>query len=312
MAKEFWAIFVVGVFVVVLLLLAGQRFYRVGILRRNKIKNKTEGETNPARDFWQEGREWVYRQRYEVVSITSQEGLTLKGIYVEAEQLSDTTVVLVHGYHSRGVGLGALARYYHRERGYHVLMPDLRGHGDSDGNYIAFGWHDRLDLINWLQWLLREKKGNGTLLLHGVSMGGATVLMASGETLPPQVKGIIADCAYTSARDILAYQMKQRYGLPAFPFMNVTSLICKWRAGYYIGEASVLKQLKRSTLPILLIHGEADDFVPTAMVYRLYQEAPGEKMLLLIPEAGHAEAYWKDTALYEKTISEFLQGVAKE
>lgn len=311
MNQMIWYLLGIGIFLWGLLWVLGHYFYREAILTKKKGKKHSPGESNehshPAWFFWREGREWLGQQTYEMVSITSQEGLLLKGIYLEAVKPTDTTVVLVHGYGSRGMGMGALARYYHTKLGYHVLLPDLRGHGDSDGDYIAFGWHDRLDLIRWMDWLLKEKKGNDRLLLHGISMGGATVLMTSGEALPPQVKGIIADCAYTSAKEILAYQVKQRYKLPAFPFLQITSFLCKVRAGYYLGEASAVKQVKKTSLPILFIHGDVDDFVPTAMVYPLYQEASGEKQLLLIPGAGHGEAYWKDPELYEKTIEDFLQ-----
>lgn len=114
------------------------------------------------------------------------------------------------------------------------------------------------------------------IVLHGVSMGGATVMMTSGEALPPNVKAIVEDCGYTTAKDQLAYQLKRMYRLPIFPLLHITSLLTKLRAGYFFGEASALDQLQKSKTPMLFIHGDADLFVPTEMVYELFKNYPSE------------------------------------
>ena len=110
--------------------------------------------------------------------------------------------------------------YKYYTLGYHLLMPDLRGHGKSEGNYIGMGWHDRLDILKWIEFILKEDK-EAEILLHGVSMGAATVMMVSGEDLPPNVKVIIEDCGYTSAKDQLSYKLKSMFKLPSFPFINL-------------------------------------------------------------------------------------------
>src|SRR5699024_9835757 len=118
-----------------------------------------------------------------------------------------------------------------------------------EGDYIGFGWDDRLDYVDWVN-LAVEKLGNDTeIVLHGVSMGAATVLMASGEELPDNVKAIVADSPYTSVYDMFAYQMKRMYHLPAIPFLPSTSVVTKFRAGYSLIEASALEQVKEAEVP---------------------------------------------------------------
>ncbi|WP_308737698.1 alpha/beta hydrolase [Paenibacillus sp. AR247] len=130
--------------------------------------------------------------------------------------------------------------------------------------------------------------------------------MVSGEELPGQVKCIVSDCAYTSVRDILTHQLKQMYKLPPFPLLPATSLMCKLRAGYSFGEASALKQVARTKLPILFIHGDRDTFVPYAMLHRLVDAAVGDKEVYVVQGASHANAYFVDKKEYERRIRQFI------
>ncbi|MDY0393367.1 alpha/beta hydrolase [Virgibacillus halophilus] len=140
-------------------------------------------------------------------------------------------------------------------------------------------------------------------------MGAATVLMTSGEKLPPEVKGVIADSAYSGVKAELTHQLKYIYHLPAFPLLDVTSLISKIRAGYTFGEASTIEQVKKNKLPLLIIHGDADDLVPTRMGHEIYKAAGGDKELWIVPDAGHTKAYDNMTAEYEKRIKAFVTKV---
>lgn len=291
------------------LLTAGWYFYNVAVLRRKKdfLRDNPDLPRDTHDETWGIAKVWLEKQGQEQLEIKSSTGLRLRAIYLAAPGKSDKTVILVHGYVSRAKGMAFLAQYYHEVHGFNVVMPDLRGHGESEGNYIGFGWHDRQDLIQWIQSMVDQNEGKGKILLHGISMGGATVLMTSGEKLPANVKGIISDCAYTSAGDILTHQLKQIYQLPAFPLLPITSLICKLRAGYFFSEASALAQVAKSDLPILFIHGIEDKFVPAWMVHPLYEAAKSnEKRLFLVENAGHGNAYWKDTVGYQRHVEDFI------
>jgi len=301
-------ILIVLAVLLVALLGAGQYFYNYAIVRKKKaFMEETPDLDDRAGNGWREGMSWLELQPYRTLRLTAPDGIPLQGYALDAPSPTNKTVILVHGYDSKGKGMAAFARYYHEQFGYHVLMPDLRGHGESGGRYVGFGWHDRLDLLAWMQQVIGERGAACEIILHGISMGGAAVLMASGETLPAQVKGIISDCAYTSAGDILAYQLKRMFKLPAFPLIPATGWICRLRAGYDPRQASAVKQVRKATKPLLFIHGEADHFVPTAMVHTLYEAAPArDKQIVLIPGAGHAAAYFTDSATYLDQVAVFL------
>ncbi len=256
----------------------------------------------------QPGQTWIKEQPLELVATQAHDGLTLRAHYLPPLVPSDRVVILVHGYGGVGTDLAGFAYLYH-QAGFHVLMPDNRGHGKSDGNYIGFGWHDRQDCLRWIDYLVGRVGTDSSIFLHGVSMGGATVLMTSGETLPAQVKGIISDCAYTSVNAVLAYQMKRMYRLPHFPFLAMTSLLTKLKAGYFFSEASALKQVKKAAVPILFIHGDADTFVPTSMVYELYDACQTKKELVVIPNAAHAMAYFEAPDRYDEVVEAFVRRV---
>ncbi len=254
--------------------------------------------------------DWFNRQPYEEITITSEDGLMLTGYYLDAKTATNKTAILAHGYSSQGTYMGSYAKIYY-DLGYNVLLPDDRGHGKSEGNFIGFGWADRKDYLKWID-LIIDKVGEASqIVLHGVSMGGATVLMTSGEVLPEAVKAIISDCSYTSVQAELQYQLKRLYKLPSFPVLNSTSLLTKLRAGYSFKEASALEQVKKSKTPTLFIHGDADKFVPYSMVHELYEACSSEKDIYIVPGAGHGTAFETDVSGYKKMVKEFADKYVK-
>ncbi|MBB6733099.1 alpha/beta fold hydrolase [Cohnella sp. CBP 2801] len=281
--------------------------YRLAIQRNRKPFLATDPNMPKVEDerIRQIG-EWFRSQPFEPVEIASEEGLKLRGQYLEPEEPSDRAIVLAHGYSGKGEDMAYFAKEY-KERGFRVLMPDNRGHGQSEGAYIGFGWHDRRDYAAWIDYLIRRIGPQAQIVLHGVSMGGATVLMTAGEPLPEQVKCVISDCAYSSAVGILAYQLRQMFRLPPFPLLPLTSMICKLRAGFFFGEASAVRQLRQSRLPILLIHGGDDTYVPTAMAAEIYDAIPGDKERLIVPGAQHGMSILTDPEAYWETVMGFLR-----
>ena len=248
--------------------------------------------------------QWLLTEsNYTDETLTSFDNLNLHAYKVLNQNDSNKWVITVHGYTSEGINMSSYAKNYY-DMGYNVLIPDLRSHGLSEGDYIGMGWDDRLDIIDWINTIL-EYNPNAEIVLHGVSMGAATVSMVSGEDLPSNVKAIVADCGYTSVWDEFAYQLDDLFSLPEFPILNVSSLVAKVRAGYFLGEASTLKQVAKSKTPILFIHGDEDDFVPYYMMEELYNATSSEKEMLTIKNAGHAKASEVDPETYWTTVSNF-------
>ncbi len=168
------------------------------------------------------------------------------------------------------------------------------------------GWPERRDVVRWCQQLIAEDP-EAEIVLYGVSMGAATVMMASGEAdLPVQVRCVIEDCGYTSVWDEFSGQLKELFGLPPFPVLNAADLVCRIRAGYSITEASALRQVERSVTPTLFIHGEEDTFVPFWMREGLYHGAFCETDKLAVPGAPLAETAVVAPELYWPAVDAFL------
>lgn len=301
--------------VLISLVLAGNYFYTQAVKRGTDVVLHTEAASLNSLASEQDqlhmrkAKEWFNNQRPVNATLETNDGIELKAQFIAQIDPQQKGVILVHGFRSTSEDMGQLAKFY-SDQGFDVLLPDARGHGDSGGDYIGFGWHDRLDMIEWIDFLKRH--GNDHIILHGNSMGAATVLMASGEELPFEVKGIVADSSYSSVKEELAHQLKHIYNLPAFPLLEVTSFVTNIRAGYTFGEASVVEQVKKNNRPLLIIHGDADDLVPTAMAQKIYDAATSEKELWIVPDAGHTKAHSNKTIEFELHLKEFLDRILKE
>ena len=265
---------------------AGNYFFNYAIKRRERVIHKKPlGKSIYADSF---------------------DGLKIHAYESTPKETSNKWAILVHGYTQNSSAMASRAKKF-VEKGFNVLTPDCRGHGKSEGAYIGMGWHDRLDVISWINEIIKRDE-NAEIVLYGVSMGGATVMMVSGENLPQNVKCIIQDCGYTSIYEIFKHQLKSKFGLPAFPLMYVVDLVFRLRAGYGFlrQQGSAIKQIQNTNLPILFIHGDKDDFVPTSMVFELYEQAGGEKEILVIKGADHGQCYHKNKKLYLDTMWRFV------
>lgn len=295
------------------LLFAGNYFYDQGIKRGTEVELHTESAKVNAKasesdqKIAKDADEWFQNQSLETLEITSDDGLSLKGKLFKHNENTGKAVILAHGFRQQGTDMGKYAKMY-ADQGYDVLFPDARGHGESDGNYIGFGWHDRLDLLKWAQ-LLADKFGEQTIILHGHSMGAASVLAAAGEKMPAEVKAVIADSSYSTVKEELAHQLKHIYSLPSFPLLDVTSVVTQVRAGWNFKEANILTQTSKIDRPVFFIHGDTDDLVPTDMVHELFDAANSEKELWIVPGTGHTKAFDNHTEEFEHRIHEFLEKV---
>lgn len=251
------------------------------------------------------GAGWITAQPTEEMTIESHDGLRLSGRLLTAEQPKGT-ILLFHGYRSMAcIDFSCAARYYH-ELGYNLILIDQRSHGHSQGTYITYGVLERQDCLRWCQAAYQRFGDTMPLYLSGVSMGATTVLMAADLPLPPTARGIIADCGFTSPRDIIVHVMKTRCHLPRYPLIWFVEFWARILAHIRLDQCSTEDTLSRSRLPVLLIHGTADRFVPCDMSRRAYAACTSEKHLLEVEGAGHGASFLVDEPACRQTVEDFL------
>lgn len=301
--------------IILILAIAGNIFFSIALKRdspiaADKIMNKImENNAVIAEGFsgytgTPEEKKWLADSKKDIY-INAEDGTSLHGYKINNVDGNGNYVIACHGYSGRADDMGRYAQHFYN-MGYSVILPDARSHGQSEGNVKYMGWFERLDLLLWINEVIKENP-EADIVLFGVSMGASTVLMASGEELPPQVKAIVEDCGYTDAWDEFEFQLKEMFRLPSFPMMNVCSLVTDIRGGYTFKEASAVEQVKKSKTPTLFIHGSNDTFVPFEMLDKLYNAAACEKEKLVIKDAGHAGSSTKDPELYWGTVEKFLE-----
>lgn len=242
---------------------------------------------------------------FEEIRIKSHDGLTLYGRYYKGLDGAPVEIQL-HGYRSsalRDLSGGTLASL---KKGRHLILIDQRAHGYSEGKTISFGINERLDCLRWIDYAT-EKFGKDTpIVIVGLSMGAATVLMAGGQTLPDSVACIVADCPYSSPKEIIM-RVSRHMGYPprlAFPFIRLGGLLF----GHFdIALDSPTEAAKRIKTPTVLIHGEADKFVPSYMSEKIYEALAAEKKLLVtFPDAAHGVSFLSDYEKYKSTVDPFV------
>lgn len=284
--------------------------FRTAVVRRDLTpeQERQHLERGSWRDCLEEiDREmaWFRAQKPEELTIRSRDGLKLCGSYLEAPD-AKACMLLCHGYRSRGGLDFALVLRTLYEHGCSVLVIDQRAHGRSEGKYIAYGVLERYDCQQWAWFLHTKLGGRVPIFLEGMSMGASTVMMAADLALPPSVVGIIADCGYNSPWEELRHCIRSRYRLPAFPVLPLTELMCRLAAGFSLKGAAAAQALANSPLPLLIIHGTDDDFVPPTMTAENYAAAAGEKRQILVPGARHGLSYLVDQPRLEKELLDFI------
>ncbi len=310
-----WIIF--GVIAVLLLLLgAGAYFFKVAICRAPHIGDVCD--IMPAKNTaWFHNYDYIMESinylkahpMQEVVSITSVDGLKLKGRLYLTSPNPEQFIAFFHGWHSTGFNDGAVIVRYYIEKGYNVLLVDQRARGMSQGKYTCFGVKERYDCIEWAKYLnSRYGEENIRIVLEGLSMGASTVMMAAGLELPQNVVGLLLDCGFTTPYEQFRHIIRNSMHLPEFPLLNVFALYCKWIADFDIRECDTRECLSRCTLPMAMIHGGRDDFVPTSMSYENYEASVSvDKALLVVPEAGHGTSYLHDREGVLRFLDVFLE-----
>lgn len=248
---------------------------------------------------------WFSTHEVEDIYVQSRDGLQLYARWIPAENPKGT-ILLAHGYQSTPyIDFSLVLEVYHN-LGMNMLIPDQRSHGKSEGKYITFGVKERQDMTCWVDYHNRYL-GNWPVILSGLSMGASTVMYMADEELPANVKGMIADCGFTSPYDIIGKVFRSVTHLPAGPFLWATDLCARIFAGFSLKEKDTRKTLQSGKYPVILAHGLADDFVPCEMSREGYDACTSPKELLLVEGAGHGYSFLKDRERYTQTVTTFLQ-----
>ena len=259
-------------------------------------------------DLSEETVSWAEQTAISQRKTTAFDGIALNAYAFEQKKESHRWLIAVHGYGQAPAAMFNVAKPFY-EAGFNVLIPECRGTGHSGGDFYGLGWVDRLDVIRWCYSIIAEDP-SAEFVLYGVSTGADAVLMASGEeSLPANVRCVIADSAYSKLTELSNHLMK-RQNLPAGPLTFSTSIISTFMAGYSFADASAVNQVAKSKTPTLFIHGGVDEYCPVEMAYELYEAASCPKDLLIVSDADHGYAMFADYNGYWSRVWQFIDRYA--
>lgn len=241
----------------------------------------------------------------ETVEIESHDGLRLVG-HLHTCEKPKRIIIAMHGWRSAwSKDFSIISDLWH-DNNCIVLYAEQRAHGNSEGAYMSFGLNERYDCFAWVNWINGRTGGNLPIYLAGISMGATTVLMSAGLELPENVKGIIADCGFTSSNEIWKHVVKNNLHLSYGSFESlIAEKVSRKKSGLGTKDYSTEDAMRVCKIPVLFIHGSDDKFVPIEMTYRNYKACAAPKKLLVVPGAGHGMSYLVEQRLYEDTVKEF-------
>lgn len=241
---------------------------------------------------------------HKVITIQSYDGQKLVGHWFRQEN-ARRVIVAMHGWRSSWCSdFGMISQFWHKEN-CSVLYAEQRGQGSSGGDHMGFGLMERYDCLEWIKWVNQQYPEDMPVYLAGVSMGAATVLMTADLKLPANVRGIMADCAFTSPYEIWKHVAQRNLHLPYSIHGGVAEKLCRGKINMGPKDCSTLHSLKNSKVPIWLAHGSDDHFVPVEMTYQNYQACTAPKQLLIVPGADHGMSYYLEKSRYEQEMLKF-------
>lgn len=289
--------------------ISGVYVFIYGCVRRKELPwlIQEEIEKTPYKKYakaLKAGHEWLQENNAQDVWIMSADGIKLHALWVPADRPKGT-VLLSHGYRSTPLLDFTIAFPFYHERGFNILVPDQRSHGKSGGRYITFGVMESKDMERWIGYH-NEHFGEYPMLLSGLSMGASTVLYMIDRDLPQNVKGIIADCGFTSPKEIISSVFHSVVHLPALPSIVVAEVCARILGKFSFWQCDTRKSLAAAKLPVMMVHGINDDFVPCDMTKEGYASCTGEKSLLLVEGAKHGVSFLVDPDRYQKMLIEFI------
>lgn len=240
-------------------------------------------------------------------TVIVRDGVNLQAVMSAADGASRKTAVIAHGYGANPIFMMHIARMFRDSLGYNVLLPSLRRHGQSGGRSVQMGWYDRLDLLDWSA-VAHERFSDTLQVFHGISMGAASVLDASGEDTPEYVRGFISDCAFSNLYDEVLKLAGDNYHLPAHWIVNTLEPMVRKKYGWSISEVSPSAMVARCTKPVFFIHGDADQIVSTGMVWENYfAKEKGYRGIWIGKGSRHAFCFPDHPEEYTAVVREFLK-----
>ena len=297
--------------ILALMLLTAYVCYRMAFHAVRREKSQSDGIEIPEGDIYEVFRpdmeNWAREVRAmecQEFSIVSFDGLTLHGKYYEYAPGAPIELMF-HGYRGSAERdlSGGVQRCFMLGRS--ALIVDQRCSVKSGGHVITFGIYEHKDCLSWVEFMVNHFGPEVKIILTGISMGASTVLLASGCDLPENVIGILADCGFTSAKDIIKVVIKQM-GLPptlCYPFVKLGA---KLFGGFDLEECSAIEAVKKAKKPVIFFHGENDDFVPCCMSEQMFEACASRKRLVTVPGAGHGLSFPVDQEGYLKAAREFF------
>lgn len=290
-------------------------YFNCAFVRKSKLPKKFRNKNEDPRFRLQmeeyeqkteEGTAWFKSKNHEEIWVNSLDGLKLHGYFLAAPG-AKRVIVCAHGYRSEALReFSKFAGFYYKNH-CSMLIIDQRGHGLSDGDYITFGATEQYDIDVWCDYLANVMGLDLPIYLHGISMGATTVTLAANHTLSGNVKGIIADCGFTSPKAMVEYVASQIFKVATKPFCRMVDHFCRAKADFSLYRDDTVETLKHANYPLLFIHGEKDTYVPTAMSYQNYAVCSSEKRILTVEGACHATSYIVNPVAYQEALLDFFR-----
>ncbi len=284
----------------------------LGALTRKKEDTKKAVDTDtlmpafaPYKDKIRADKEWYKAQPVRTVSIQSHDGLTLYADIFEAED-AVATVLLMHGYRGTGASDFSIVLPFYHANHINIVCPDQRACGRSEGKYITLGVKERLDCRAWIDVINREFGEDHPIILDGVSMGASTVMMTAALDMPKNVRGIIADCGFTSPFAIMCEVLKSTGAIPVFPFAHFARPVARILGGFSLTKVSTIDAMKTCPVPVFFAHGKQDRFVPYYMSEENFAACAADKELFIVDEAEHGMCFLLAQTEYENRILAFF------
>lgn len=286
-----------------------------GVSSRNaeELEISKEKSDDEEVNYLNEGISNLRKKVTKEYNIESVRGHKLQGYLVENNPNSNVYVLCIHGYKHQdgGFEFGRHSEIY-LNKGYNVFLVDHQAHGRSEGKYISFGQYEHLDCLRWLKFMVKEFGEDIQIILQGQSMGACTtLLLAAHKDLPNNVKVVVADCGYTRFDKEMVHCAPVPKWLGNITIVFVNLYLTLFRK-INLRKTDALKAVKNIKLPILIVHGNADDFVPTYMGHQLYEACgSSDKNLLIVEKAAHARSIVLDPISYDKEVTKLTDKYIK-